>query len=200
MQKHSWFRHCLNLFVRSAGLNLLPGSKRKHNAGQWDATPTSYDNSANPENLMKPKRAREMHHKTYGLSDSNMCASDMCATDSSVDSPSDEDRPSRLGCLQSPPSLVSLQTPPPSLGCLQTPPSACAVEDSLSKGFEGHLSIGRCFQFGRKSRLSYTWTFSQVRKKLEICDIVLCSLVFAPSTAIHLILALFFCTSTYVTS
>ncbi|XP_020575478.1 uncharacterized protein LOC110021360 [Phalaenopsis equestris] len=35
-----------------------------------------------------------------------------------------------------------------SLACLKT--SACAVEDSLAKGFEGQLLIGRCFQLEHK--------------------------------------------------
>lgn len=39
-----------------------------------------------------------------------------------------------------------------SLACLKT--SACAVEDSLAKGFEGPLLIGCCFQFEHKG--SYT--------------------------------------------
>lgn len=38
-------------------------------------------------------------------------------------------------------------TPADIMGTHHLQTSACAVEDSLSKGFKGHLSIGPCFQF-----------------------------------------------------
>ena len=117
---------------------MLPGSKRKllvDTDGHCDATPMSYENYATQDRLMKPKRAKQMQvSKKYGCWDTDL---NMRVTDGTIDSQADANRHN-------------------SLGCLQTSPSACAVEDCLSKGFEGHLSIGRCFQFDRKSRLSYT--------------------------------------------
>lgn len=147
-------------FVCPAGLNLLPGCKRKpsiESVDQRAATPMSYDNSANPENLEKPKRARQMHHKGNSFPDSDLyvSASEMCPVDSPVDSPNDVGRPSLFGCLQSPPSL----------GCLQTPSSACAVEDCLSKGFEGHLLSMAVFSSTVRADC-HTHNFLQVQKSL----------------------------------
>lgn len=118
-----------------SGLNLLPGSKRKLSVDTDDQcdVPMSYENSLNLDYWMKPKRAKQAEvPKKYGCLDSD---SEMSVVDGLVDSHDD-------GNTHSP------------LGCLQTSPSACAVEDCFLKGFEGHLSIGRCFQFDQKSRRS----------------------------------------------
>lgn len=123
--------------VYLAGLNLLPGSKRKlavDTDGQCDATPMPYESSANSDYWIKPKRAKMTGvPKKYGCWDSDLD----CAVDITVDSQAD----------------VNWHN---SRSCLQSSPSACAIEDCLSKGFEGHLSIGCCFQFDQKNRFSYT--------------------------------------------
>lgn len=124
-----------------SGLNLHPGSKRKflvnfdvHN----EETPMSLENLTSSAHLMKSKRFKHSSAANklgYWDSDVAMSVVDNTADYHMADSHADVSKHNSLGYLQT---------------------WACAVEDSLSKGFEGHLSIGCCFHFDQKSRVSYT--------------------------------------------
>ncbi|KAJ6835441.1 uncharacterized protein M6B38_331770 [Iris pallida] len=120
-----------------SGLNLLPGSKRKSVVyNDWHNVGTSQPvvNSSNSVHMMRLKRLKQNPiPKMFDYRDSDL---DMGVVDGIVDSHTEVNRHN-------------------SRGCLQTSASVCAVNDSLSKGFEGHLSIGCCFQFDQNSRLSY---------------------------------------------
>ncbi|KAJ6840076.1 uncharacterized protein M6B38_312560 [Iris pallida] len=120
-----------------SGLNLLPGSKRKSVVdNDWHNVGTSQPvvNSGSSIHMMRPKRLKQNPIPImFDYRDSDL---DMGVVDGIVDSHAEMNRHN-------------------SRGCLQTSASVCAVEGSLSKGFEGHLSVGCCFQFDQNSRLSY---------------------------------------------
>ncbi|KAG1334458.1 Defective in cullin neddylation protein [Cocos nucifera] len=113
-----------------SGLNLLPGSKRKPplDTDEHDEEESKLLNPTNSYHLMKPKRLKQ-----------NFVARSSDLPVSMVDGTADYHAEMNKYC---------------SLGCLQT--SACAVEDSLSKGFEGYLSIECCLQFDKRNGVSYT--------------------------------------------
>lgn len=115
-----------------AGLNLLPGSKRKSpiDTDEHDEEESKLLNPTNSHYLMKSKRLKETF--VARRSESDLAVS---LVDGTADCHAEMNKHCSLGCLQI---------------------SACAVEDSLSKGFEGYLSIGCCFQFDQKSGVSYT--------------------------------------------
>ena len=95
------------IIVFSAGLNLLPGSKRKlvvDTDGQCDGTPMSHENYATQDHL-KPKRAKQMQvPKKYGCWDADF---DTSVADGTVDSQADANRHNSLGCLQASPSACA---------------------------------------------------------------------------------------------
>ncbi|XP_010917055.1 defective in cullin neddylation protein AAR3 isoform X2 [Elaeis guineensis] len=115
-----------------SGLNLLPGSKRKPplDADEHDEEESKFLNPTNSNHLMKSKRLKQTFVARSSESDLAVRM-----VDGTADYPAEMNKRCSLGCLQT---------------------SACAVEDSLSKGFEGYLSVECCFQFGQKSRVSYT--------------------------------------------
>lgn len=113
-----------------AGLNLLPGSKRKSPADtgeQCEKESRPLENLTNSDHVMESKRVKQTFVDRPWESDLAMST-----IDGTVDCHAEMNKHGSLGCLQT---------------------SACAVEDSLSKGFEGYLSIECCFQFDRKSRV-----------------------------------------------
>ncbi|XP_038976023.1 uncharacterized protein LOC120106964 [Phoenix dactylifera] len=113
-----------------SGLNLLPGSKRKSPADAGEHHEEESKRLQNPtssDHVMKSKRGKQTFIARPWESDLAMSPIDV-----TVDYHAEMNKHSSLGCLQT---------------------SACAVEDSLSKGFEGYLSIGCCFQFDQKSRV-----------------------------------------------
>ncbi|KAJ0987427.1 hypothetical protein J5N97_005783 [Dioscorea zingiberensis] len=104
------------------GLNLLPGSKRKLLAD----TAGGNEGVPNSDKMTRPdKRFKEE------------CTSNPLGQDSPMSGGVDETT-EQYGGLCSRPSLKI---------CMH---SACAVEDSLSKGLEGHLSLGCCLPTGHK--------------------------------------------------
>nr|XP_029121493.1 uncharacterized protein LOC105048803 isoform X1 [Elaeis guineensis] len=112
-----------------SGLNLLPGSKRKSptDAGEHCEEESRPLGNTSSDHVMESKRVKQTFFARPWESDLAMST-----IDGTVDYHAEMNKHSSLGCLQT---------------------SACAVEDSLSKGFEGYLSIGCCFQFDQKSRV-----------------------------------------------
>nr|XP_029121494.1 uncharacterized protein LOC105048803 isoform X2 [Elaeis guineensis] len=110
-------------------LNLLPGSKRKSptDAGEHCEEESRPLGNTSSDHVMESKRVKQTFFARPWESDLAMST-----IDGTVDYHAEMNKHSSLGCLQT---------------------SACAVEDSLSKGFEGYLSIGCCFQFDQKSRV-----------------------------------------------
>ncbi|XP_020104335.1 uncharacterized protein LOC109721253 [Ananas comosus] len=106
------------------GLDLLPGSKRKYpvDARHWIEL-NRQENSVTSSHLVKLKRAKQDHLATrFGLNESNW---DVSMSGGAADFHASAHKHNSLDCAHA---------------------SACAIEDSLSKGFEGYLSIGS-FQY-----------------------------------------------------
>ncbi|XP_008806013.2 uncharacterized protein LOC103718809 isoform X2 [Phoenix dactylifera] len=111
-----------------SGLNLLLGSKRKSpiDTDERDEEESKLLNPTNSDHLMKSKRLKQTFVARPSESD---WATSM--VDGTADYHAEMNKHSSLGCLQT---------------------SACAVDNSLSKGFEGYL----CIVFDQKSGVSYT--------------------------------------------
>uniref|UniRef100_A0A1D1XKG9 Defective in cullin neddylation protein n=2 Tax=Anthurium amnicola TaxID=1678845 RepID=A0A1D1XKG9_9ARAE len=123
----------LNISCSFNGLKLLPGSKRK-SAGETVEHEEEYNwgNSMNMEPFTNHKRLRQ-----YSFINKLGCEPDlaMSVLSSTADYDADANAHSSFGFRSN---------------------ATCAVEDNLTKVFEGHLSVGCRFQFGQKSGVSFT--------------------------------------------
>lgn len=114
----------IRTMIYCVGLDLLPGSKRKYpvDARHWIEL-NRQENSVTSSHLVKLKRAKQDHLATrFGLNESNW---DVSMSGGAADFHASAHKHNSLDCAHA---------------------SACAIEDSLSKGFEGYLSIGS-FQY-----------------------------------------------------